>query len=113
MQKPQITISLRKKELTLKTATETIYTFPIAIGKPQTPTPKGIWHIQNKKQLTDIGVYGTHWLGLDDPGYGIHGTNQPELIGQEVSAGCIRMRNADIQYLFAQVSIGTPVIIMD
>jgi lipoprotein-anchoring transpeptidase ErfK/SrfK len=39
----------------------------------------------------------------------IHGTSEPELIGQAVSHGCIRMRNADIRRLSGMVSGGTPV----
>jgi LysM repeat protein len=45
-------------------------------------------------------------------GYGIHGTNQPELIGQMVSHGCIRMYNKDVEQLYDQVALGTPVHIV-
>ena len=41
----------------------------------------------------------------------IHGTSEPQLIGQRVSHGCIRMRNADVQALTRLVRGGTPVII--
>ena len=45
---------------------------------------------------------------------GIHGTNEPELIGTDVSHGCVRMRNADILDLEAhQVPLGMPVNITD
>lgn len=113
MQETQVIISLQKKKLFLKQANEQFETFPIAIGKSETPTPKGIYSIANKKILTDINVFGSHWLGLNLPGYGIHGTNHPEQIGQKVSNGCIRMHNTDIQYLFSRVHIGTTVIIKD
>jgi len=43
--------------------------------------------------------------------YGIHGTNKPGLIGRYVSHGCIRMKNKDIEEIYRQVSVGTPVII--
>jgi lipoprotein-anchoring transpeptidase ErfK/SrfK len=56
-------------------------------------------------------VLGTHWLALDVPGYGIHGTWQPETIGKQASAGCIRLVNAEIEELFSLVPVGTPVII--
>lgn len=85
--------------------------FPVAIGKTQTPTPVGNWQVINKKILTEPGVFGTRWIGLDNPGYGIHGTNAPELIGNAVSMGCIRMYNADVEQLFDLVFIGMPVII--
>jgi lipoprotein-anchoring transpeptidase ErfK/SrfK len=41
----------------------------------------------------------------------IHGTNEPELIGQHVSSGCIRMRNMDAIDLYNRVHIGTPVVV--
>lgn len=52
---------------------------------------------------------GTRWLGLGFPGYGIHGTNQPDSIGRAVSAGCIRMHNRDVEELTELVWVGTPV----
>ena len=113
MSDSKITVSLQKKELRLSLSSGTIHTFPVAIGKPETPTPKGHWLIQNKKILPDQEVFGAYWLGLSIPGYGIHGTNQPSSIGKAVSGGCIRMHNRDIQYLFEHVTIGTPVIIAD
>lgn len=113
MQETKIIISLHKRILSLQTAIGNTIVFPIAIGKPDTPTPQGYWKIQNKKILSDFGVFGTYWMGLNQPGYGIHGTNQPELIGQAVSGGCIRMHNTDIQTLFPYVHIGTPIIITD
>lgn len=87
------------------------YSFPVAIGKTQTPSPIGSWHIINKKILIEPSVFGTRWIGLNNPGYGIHGTNMPESIGTAVSLGCIRMHNADVEKLFEAVSIGMPVII--
>jgi len=58
-------------------------------------------------------VLGTHWLALDVPGYGIHGTWQPETIGKQASAGCIRLVNAEIEELFTLVPVGTPVTITE
>src|SRR2546422_5370993 len=57
-----------------------------------------------------IGVLGTCRLELGD-GYGIHGTDHPETVGQSVSHGCVRMRNEDIERLYPMVAIGTPVYI--
>ncbi len=110
---PQITISLQRKELRLMQSVTQEQRFSIAIGKPETPTPKGNWYVQNKKILADPGPFGTHWIGLNFPGYGIHGTNQTTSIGTAASGGCIRMYNHDVQYVFDHVSIGTPVIITD
>ncbi len=57
-----------------------------------------------------MGVMGTRRLELGD-GYGIHGTDHPESIGQSVSHGCVRMRNEDIEKLYPMVPVGTPVYI--
>jgi hypothetical protein len=57
-----------------------------------------------------MGVLGTRRLELGN-GYGIHGTDHPESIGQSVSHGCVRMRNEDIEKLYPMVPVGTPVYI--
>jgi hypothetical protein len=49
---------------------------------------------------------GPRWIGLDVKGFGIHGTNRPESIGKNASHGCIRMRNSDVEDLFARVQVG-------
>ncbi len=46
-----------------------------------------------------------------DTEYRIHGTNEPEMIGQPVSLGCIRMHNIDVIDLYARVQIGSKVIV--
>ncbi|MDD5456199.1 MAG: L,D-transpeptidase [Candidatus Margulisbacteria bacterium] len=56
------------------------------------------------------GVLGPYSLELGD-GYAIHGTDQPESIGQAVSHGCVRLRNEDIARLYPLVPTGTPVYI--
>lgn len=58
-------------------------------------------------------VLGSRWLGFDLPGYGIHGTTEPETIGQQVTAGCVRMRNEDVEELYDIVPTGTEVVIGD
>ncbi len=58
-------------------------------------------------------VLGSRWLGFDLPGYGIHGTIEPETIGQQVTAGCVRMRNQDVEELYSIVPRGTKVVIVD
>ncbi|HOW97238.1 MAG TPA: L,D-transpeptidase family protein [Kiritimatiellia bacterium] len=58
-------------------------------------------------------VLGTHWLSLDIPGYGIHGTWEPDTIGKQASAGCIRLLNAEVEELFNLVPEGTPVRIVE
>lgn len=106
-----IIIDLSERMLRLYENDTVRYQFPIAVGKAQTPSPVGNWHIVNKKIIREPSVFGSRWLGLNNPGYGIHGTNVPSLIGTAVSHGCIRMHNADVERLFDAVRVGTPVII--
>ena len=54
---------------------------------------------------------GTVWLGLDKPGYGIHGTPRPEEVGRTESHGCFRLANWNAEYLLKLVTIGTPVLV--
>ncbi|OGW78128.1 MAG: hypothetical protein A2Z83_01140 [Omnitrophica bacterium GWA2_52_8] len=58
-------------------------------------------------------VLGTRWLGFDIKGYGIHGTTDPESIGKQASAGCIRMRNQEVEELYSLVPTGTKVVVVD
>jgi len=87
-----------------------VYDFSVAVGKPSTPTPVGHFRIL-EKVMNPGGPFGTRWMRFTDRGHGIHGTDQPWLIGQAVSNGCIRMRNEDVELLYGEVHIGTPVII--
>ncbi len=54
---------------------------------------------------------GVAWIGLDKPGYGIHGTANPEQVGRTESHGCFRLANWNAEYLLRLVSIGTPVYV--
>jgi LysM repeat protein len=79
--------------------------------------PEPTWH--SKEGVFPYGhpknILGTRWLGFNDTaeyrGFGIHGTPFPESIGQEVSSGCIRMRNEDVEELFSFVPRGATVTI--
>jgi lipoprotein-anchoring transpeptidase ErfK/SrfK len=52
------------------------------------------------------------WQGNRDTLYRIHGTNEPSTIGQNVSAGCIRMTNEDVIDLYDRVRVGTKVVVL-
>ena len=54
---------------------------------------------------------GTVWIGLDRPGYGIHGTPLPEKVGRTESHGCFRLANWNAEYLLKLAWVGMPVII--
>ena len=52
---------------------------------------------------------GIAWIGLDRPGFGIHGTPSPEKVGRTESHGCFRLANWNADYLAKLVWIGMPV----
>jgi lipoprotein-anchoring transpeptidase ErfK/SrfK len=52
------------------------------------------------------------YAGNKDTLYRIHGTNQPEYIGQAISSGCIRMRNEDVIDLYDRVKMGSTVVVL-
>lgn len=104
-----IKINLLYRQLSVYKANHLFGSYPIAIGKPSTPSPVGNWTIVNKAIMDGRKVYGTRWMGLSKNRYGIHGTNNPSCIGKAVSLGCIRMHNKDIETIFPLISIGTPV----
>lgn len=110
-----IRVSLAKRKLYLYKNGKRIKTYPVGVGKIATQTPQGNFHIINKVPYPDsyvggpITVFGTVWMGLSKPHYGIHGTNKPSSIGKFVSQGCIRMYNKDVEELAKIVPIGTPV----
>ena len=56
---------------------------------------------------------GSRWLGLDLPHYGIHGTNEPQSIGQEASHGCIRLAKPDVEELYDMARVGDEVEIAE
>ncbi len=108
----KIQIFISDRRLHLVNGSKIIKTFPIAVGKPQTPTPTGTYQIINKI-VNPGGILGTRWMGLDIPNgpYGIHGTFRPDSIGRAVSNGCIRMYNNNVEELFRLVRVGTTVTI--
>lgn len=106
---------------------EVIMEEPIGVGTGERPTPGGIYYLKELLQPPDPnGVYGVYAYGLSGysnvllsfnggPGViGIHGTNQPDSVGREVSAGCIRLQNDDITRMVEEIGLplGTPVEIL-
>lgn len=120
-------IDLSKRRLYVLLNDVPVYGFPVATGRRTRPTPTGTFRIVTKvvnpyylpKQIAGghpDNPLGTHWMGLDIGNgykYGIHGTHKPHLIGQPVSSGCIRMRNADIEFLYRHIPLKTTVIITE
>lgn len=56
---------------------------------------------------------GVAWVGLDRPGYGIHGTPSPEQVGRTESHGCFRLANWNAEQLIKLVTVGTPVRVVE
>ena len=108
-----ILVEIKKVRLTLYRHGKVLKTYPVAVGKPSTPSPVGEWKIVHKGGKWG-GGFGDRWLGLNVPWgiYGIHGTNMPASIGRAASHGCIRMFNHNVRELYALVKIGTPVHII-
>ncbi|MFZ5986561.1 MAG: L,D-transpeptidase [Bacillota bacterium] len=109
----KIVINTAARTLTLYKNGKWFKSYPVAVGKKATPTPKGTFKIKNKA-VNPGGPFGARWMGLTAPGgsYGIHGTNNPSSIGKAVSNGCVRMYNKDVIELFNLVPVGTTVQIV-
>ncbi|MGV3760315.1 MAG: L,D-transpeptidase [Actinomycetota bacterium] len=97
---------------------------PVGVGRDDRPTPGGIYYIKELLQPPNPnGPYGVYAYGLN--GFsdvltsfnggqgvlGIHGTNEPDKLGQDVSSGCIRLHNDVIDRLVNEIGLplGTPV----
>ena len=114
----QIVVSVPDRKLALLEDGQVKKVYPVAVGATVSPSPTGSFKIANRlsnptyyKPGTVIGPgagnpLGTRWIGLDQKGYGIHGTNQPKSIGKAASHGCIRMAKHDLEDLFARVRVG-------
>ena len=120
-----ITIDKSQNILTLISGKEVIKVYTVSTGKNNS-TPTGTFKIVNK--LIDTPWYsakgvippespeyvlGSRWMGIDRPGYGIHGTNDPGSIGSQCTEGCVRMYNPDVEELYTIVPQGTEVTIID
>ncbi|MCK9443322.1 MAG: L,D-transpeptidase family protein [Tissierellaceae bacterium] len=115
-EKPQsytVHIEVDRKQLKLidRKNEEIVKSYPIATGKISSPTPLGTFKIVEKAKWGE--GFGTRWMGINVPWgiYGIHGTNRPGSIGGNLSAGCIRMRNEDVEELYSLVDYNTLVLI--
>lgn len=97
----------------------------VAVGKSGAETPTGLFYVTWKfdpridPEWSILGTYAfetSAYSKLTDwPGGGIvgmHGTPWPNLLGQAVSHGCIRLHNRDVQFLRSRVPLGTPIKIV-
>ncbi len=111
--------------LILKEGNEVVRVYSVSTGENNS-TPVGTFKITTKLENpvwfnkgivvppeSPQNVLGTRWLGFDIPGYGIHGTVEPDNIGKQVTAGCVRMRNEEVEELYSILPIGTEVVVVD
>lgn len=121
-----VVVDKSQNTLILKGDEDLLKTYVVSTGKDNS-TPVGDFKITNK--LTNPTWYkgdgkvipygspenqlGTRWMGLTKKGYGIHGTIEPEKLGQQVTAGCVRMKNEDVEELYGFLIPGTEVTIVD
>lgn len=121
----RIVVSRGEHTLTVYKSGAPIAVEKVAIGTTDTPTPGGRFYLAELlKPPNPNGPYGVLAFGLNgfsttldsfngrEPVIGIHGTNQPQLLGQDVSSGCIRLSNDAITRLAGTVPTGTPVDII-
>ena len=128
-------IDTKEKMLDLTDGDTLLASYPITPGSEKLPAPPGTWKILGIATLPwfrhDEGVLnhgvrtsnffnipagpsnpvGVLWCGLNRPGIGVHGTNQPFTIGRAGSHGCIRLANWDAIRLSTMITEGMTVVI--
>ncbi len=127
-----VTVDRGAYRLSLFRGLERVRVYPIAVGQAGLETPAGLYKIQNKAvnpawhvpnsdwagDLAGTVIPGgapnnpirARWLGIYD-GVGVHGTDARGSIGSNASHGCIRMLIEDVEKLYDEVPIGTPIFI--
>ena len=120
-----VRVDLSERRLWVRRRATVILRTSVSVGRGESPTPTGLFFTSLPARATDpAGSYGPFAYGLS--GYSevytefaggngqiaIHGTNAPQLIGQAVSAGCVRVPNRIILRLAEILPLGTPVRIV-
>jgi hypothetical protein len=126
-----LTVDRGNFQLRLWRNLEVAKTYTIAVGQAGYDTPAGVYNIQNKAvnpawHVPDSDWAGdlagtvvppgpdnpikSRWMGIYD-GAGIHGTDDVGSLGTAASHGCLRMSIPEVQELYEQVDVGTPVYI--
>jgi hypothetical protein len=123
--KTSLHVSLSQTEIELRRAGRVVHELPISIGRAGNDTPVGRFQVTDKLPASRFpkGPYGCCIIPLSarqpnlPPGWAggdriaIHGTTQPETIGQAASNGCLRATDADLEVVMRSVPVGAPVFI--
>jgi hypothetical protein len=129
----KILVNLSTNRLTFYRGSTVIRSWNVGTARADKVTPVGTFKVLTKQKCPpyfgakgDKNVagcvaanpLGTRALWWQDTMYGLHGTNQPELIAEgttasarRVSSGCVRNQNANIEWLFDQVKVGDQIVI--
>ena len=117
-------VSIPDRKLALMDENPVVKIYAVALGAPASPSPCGEFQITERLEnptyyspsvVIEPGAgnpLGTRWMGLNIKGFGIHGTNSPDSIGHSASHGCIRLRNRDVEELFARLKVGDRVSVI-
>ena len=129
----RVVVNRKETQLDIFDGDKLIASIPIAPGSSEHPTPPGKWRILGIASMPtfrwDAGVLargvrtdkyymlpagprnpvGVAWIGLNKPGIGIHGTNNPYSIGTFASHGCMRTANWDIARVSRMLTAGVAI----
>lgn len=121
-----VVLRLGQRRVFVHQGDEMVASYPVAIGKQDTPTPTGefsvfemienpVWQSPWTGEVRSPGAnsaLGLRWIGFAQMSNGVigfHGTPTVSSIGRAASNGCVRMRNEDVLSLFSMVQVGTVV----
>ncbi|SQE00574.1 ErfK/YbiS/YcfS/YnhG family protein [Parafrankia sp. Ea1.12] len=121
----ELLVDRSEHQLTIFRDNTVVTKLPVGIGTGATPTPTGTFYLTELLRPGDPnGPWGPFAFGLSgfsdvitqfngaEGIIGLHGTNRPDLVGSDVSMGCVRLRNADLLRLVDVVPLGTPITIV-
>jgi len=113
-----LVISIPDRKLAVTEEGRVLKVYSVAVGAAMSPSPTGTLTIINKVidptyfhrgraiRAGKSNPLGNRWMGLNQKGYGIHGTNVPRSIGKAASHGCFRMGKHDVEELFEMAEVG-------
>ncbi len=131
--KTSVKVDVKTNMLGVFEGDKIIAAYPVTVGSTQTATPIGEWKVRGVAKLPTFrydermlkrgkrsknfhmlppgpnSPVGVVWIALNKRGIGIHGTDDPNTIGQAASHGCIRLANWDVVRLAGRVKAGVPV----